>query len=207
MLNKKIAYLCFVFVVASCTDQEQTLPEPTTVRNPDQEGWNSTIRATKEGRLEAIVRYGHMERYNDQNRIFFDQGITVDFYGPNENLRSTLRARKGELDEKSNDVKASGNVVVESDTGITLFTEELFYDQQAQLIISNKEVAIITTDQDTLYGQGLRSNTQLTEYTLVRLHGKAHRGVDLSDKAWRRPSRDETVPDPVTPGPQNKEDP
>jgi LPS export ABC transporter protein LptC len=207
MLNQKIVYLCLFLVVTSCTDQEQKLPEPTTVKNPDQEGWNSTIRATKEGRLEAIVRYGHMERYNDQKRIFFDQGITVDFYGPNEKLSSTLRAREGELDEKSNDVKASGNVVVESDTGITLFTEELFYDQQAQLIISNKEVAIITADRDTLYGQGLRSNPQLTEYTLVRLHGKAHRGVDLSNEAWKRPSRKETEPDTVSARRQTREDP
>ena len=207
MLNQKIVYLCLFFVVTSCTDQEQKLSEPTTVKNPDQEGWNSTIRATKEGRLEAIVQYGHMERYNDQNRIFFDQGITVDFYGPNEKLRSTLRARKGELDEKSNDVKAIGNVVVESDTGITLFTEELFYDQQAQLIISNNEVAIITAEQDTLYGQGLRSNPQLTEYTLVRLHGKAHRGVDLSDDAWRRPSGEETEPDTALITPQTRKDP
>jgi len=195
------------FVVASCTEQQQTPPETEMVKMPDQEGWDSTIRATKKGRLEAIVRYGHMKRYNDQKRIFFDQGITVDFYGHNESLESTLRARKGELDEKSNDVQASGNVVVESDTGITLFTEELFYDQQAQLIISNREVAIITADQDTLYGQGLRSNPQLTEYTLFRLHGKAHRGVDLSDNAWKRPSKDKILPDSVSDEPKGQNDP
>ncbi len=157
-----------------------------TIEMPDQEGWNSTVTATKEGRVEAVVKYGHMMRFSEKKFAKFDQGVTVDFYQPDGRHGSLLTAERGELNETTNDVAAMGNVVVVSDTGVTLHTERLAYSQKNGKIFTEEKVMITTTDGDTLYGTGFESDPNLEHYTIKKVHGKAHAGVDLSTDRWEK---------------------
>ncbi len=186
----RLIFVFFTFIWAGCSSQKEDQNMPPQQNLPDQEGWNSVVTITQKGRKVAVLHYGHMSHYADKKKILFDQGVMVDFYNENGDHASTLTSKSGELDEKNNNVKAIGHVIVESDTGITLYTHELDYDQQNELIVSNTDVMITTQAGDTLYGTGLRSDPQLENYTIIHPHGKAHKGFNLAPENWREAKND-----------------
>ncbi len=194
MLRKSSASLpvlilvSFVFFPIACNREKPAwvAEQNQTAEIADQEGWNSTVTATKEGRVEAVVRYGHMMRFSEKKLAKFDQGVTVDFYQTDGKHGSLLTAERGELNENNNDVVAMGNVVVVSDTGVTLHTERLAYSQKVGKIFTEEDVMITTTDGDTLYGTGFESDPNLEHYTIKKVRGKAHAGVDLSTDRWEK---------------------
>lgn len=147
---------------------------------PDQEMWDFEIRATKMGELQAIIRAGHMRRYSKNATSLFDEGIHIDFYNEDEKVTSVLKAETGELEEQTTNVTARGNVVVESDSGITLYTEELYYDKNKEKIFSETDVKIATQKGDTLHGVGFESDTQMDEWEIKKPYdGVSHTSVDL----------------------------
>lgn len=167
---------------------------------PDQEGWNSTVHATRKGQPEAIVSYGHMRRFSSRKRVYFDEGVAVDFYDVNGRKRSRLDAERGEMNESTNDITATGHVVVVSDTGITLFTESLGYRQSTGKISSDVDVVLISNKGDTLYGRGFESDTQMRNWRIRQLSGASHTSVDLSGDRFKkrppfRPDSTASVPD------------
>jgi LPS export ABC transporter protein LptC len=192
MQKSMITILVFLTFFA-CSQQTDDTAGYSQDRAPDQEGWNSVVTITQKGEKVAVVHYGHMAHYMEKNTIFFDQGVKVHFYNENGERASTLTSQKGELDEKNNNVKALEHVIVESDTGITLYTNELDYNQRTNQIVSNTDVMITTQAGDTLYGTGLRSDPQLYNYTIIQPHGRAHQGVDFEPENWRRSEKDSTI--------------
>jgi LPS export ABC transporter protein LptC len=152
---------------------------------PDQEMWNSQFRVINRGRLEVIVRYGHMSRFSEKKRADFDQGVKVDFYNDEGEHASLLTSDRAELDERVNDVRAMGNVVIESDSGVTLYTEEIAYNQETDMIVSQVDVMITTTNGDTLWGTGFESDPQLDNYKILKPKGISHKGIDMSEDRWK----------------------
>ena len=71
-----------------------------------------------------------MEKYNEKSHILLDTNVTVDFFDQDERHTSILTSDVAEIDQKTNNMKASGNVVAISDSGITLFSEILFWDSK-----------------------------------------------------------------------------
>ncbi len=167
--------------------------EPGAAELPDQEGWNSRISATKNGRPEAIVEYGHMRRFNSRKKVLFDEGVAVDFYDVNGRKRTRLTAESGDMNESTNDITAQGNVVVVSDTGVTVFSERLGYRQATGKIYSDTDVTLISDKGDTLYGTGFESDTQLRRWKITRLTGTSHARLDLSGEKFK--SRPPLKPD------------
>lgn len=163
---------------------------------PDQEGWNSTVVSTENGQRQAVVTYGHMARFNQKKLVTFDQGVQVQFFGVNGEIRSTLTADTGELLESTNDITAKGHVHVVSDT-LTLWTEKLYYVQALEKIRSDTTVRFVTLKGDTLYGTGFESDSRLRNWQITNLHGIAHRSLDLSmDRLQKRPRPDSVAKTP-----------
>ncbi|HNW60573.1 MAG TPA: LPS export ABC transporter periplasmic protein LptC [bacterium] len=171
----------------ACHRKEEAGPlNESTAEIPDQEGWNSQVHATKKGRPEAIVSYGHMRRFSNRKKVYFDEGVAVDFYDLNGRKRTRLDAETGEMNEANNDITANGHVVVVSDTGITLFTESLGFRQATGRIYSEVDVVLISTQGDTLYGRGFESDTQMRNWRIKQLSGASHARVDLSGDRFRK---------------------
>ena len=186
-----VLFFCASLGFTACEQSKEPSQQAETSgeeRLPDQEGWNSTVRATRHGKLQAIVHYGHMMRYQGEHKIHFDQGIHVEFFQESGEKASELSAQKGFMDERSHVVKAMNHVIVESDTGITLYTEELYYEQQSQKIVSHVDVKITTAEGDTLYGNGLVSDPNLVHFNILKPHGRAHKGFDMQAEENAEPA-------------------
>ena len=75
------------------------------------------------------------------------------------------------LDQKTNNMIASGNVVAISDSGITLFSEILFWDSKKEKLYTDTNIMITTLENDTLFGTGFESNSNLKNWKILNPSG------------------------------------
>jgi LPS export ABC transporter protein LptC len=144
-----------------------------------QEIWKSKMILSKTGRLQAVVNYGHMMKYDTSEVYFFDDGVIVDFFNKGGEHSSHLTSSKGEYNGKTEDVIGKGNVYVESDIGEKLRTYRLKWDSRREKILSDTLVQIITLEQDTLYGVGFESNADLSRRVIHKLSAVSDRHIDF----------------------------
>jgi len=161
----------------SCSDESQPNQAASGQTYPDQEIWQPTITLTKDGLKRAIVKAGHLTKYNNQAFVNMDKKVEVDFFDSQEKHKSHLTAREALVYENSNDFLARGNVVVVSDSGLTLYTEEVRWVHQREKIISDKFITL-TTDQDTLYGVGFESDSDLRNWVIFKPSGVTNREIN-----------------------------
>jgi LPS export ABC transporter protein LptC len=179
-LLKKSLYFGLALLWLGCRSQDQQTVTPPNYDGPDQEGWNSRITVTSNGRQTAIVEYAHMEKFSKRRETKFDGGIVVDFYNPEGKHTSNLVSERGVLYEETNDVEALGNVVVVSDSGMTVRTQRLRWDNTRQKIVSNEFVTITTAQNDTLHGKGFQSDQSLKQWSIGKPSGVSQKKIDLT---------------------------
>lgn len=183
----------WLLLFAGCTPYGSPPASPDQSQDdlPEQEGWNSTLSATRGSRLAAVIRYGHMRRFAGRQEIELDEGIEVDFFDERGEHTSHLVAEGGLLNEDTKNVEAIGRVVVVSDSGITLRTERLRWDRARDRIMTEEFVTITTADGDTLYGQGFESDVNLTEWETRKTSGVTKKRVALEPRrkrTWQTPA-------------------
>jgi LPS export ABC transporter protein LptC len=178
--------LLFIIVSFACNKHEPVVTQSDNEEIPDQEMWNFDVKVTKNGKLDAHLKAGHMLYFSDKEQSVMNQGVLVDFYDKEGNQASTLTSDSGLFNEKNQDVKAIRNVIVNSDSGVTLYTEELAFDQGKEKIFTERDVKITTTKGDTFYGTGFISDPQLKFWEIKKLRGTAHKSVDLSPEQFKK---------------------
>jgi len=168
---KNILILISIVVLISCFRKEQETTEAgTVVEYPDQESWDATLTITNDGKKVGIVEATHYEKYSKKNQTYISEGLKVDFFDAEGEHTSILTSHGGEVNDIKQDMIAYGNVIVVSDSGVTLYTDTLYWDNQNQKIISKIPVMIIS-EKDTLYGDTFVSDPALENYEITNSHG------------------------------------
>lgn len=185
---KRILYCGLVLLGLACHSQDEQTVTPPNYDGPDQEGWNSRITVTSNGRTSAILQYSHMEKFSKRRETKFDGGIVVDFYNTAGQHTSNLIAERGVLYEENNDVEAVGKVVVKSDSGMTVWTQRLRWENARQKIVSNEFVTIATAENDTLHGHGFISDQNLKVWSIRRPSGVSQKKIDLTGRGEITPA-------------------
>ena len=175
-------FLLISLLITSCDKREDQseMTDSDSELLPEQESWNSTITLTSNGKKIALVHSGHMAQFGNNNLIIMDDKVEIDFFDSDENHTSHLTAESGEINEKSKNLKAMRNVIVVSDSGETLYTEELLWNNKLQKIISEVDV-MITVESDTLYGIGFESDAGLDNWTIKEPKGRTSRMFDIDE--------------------------
>jgi LPS export ABC transporter protein LptC len=180
----KIFILTGIFAVfLSCSKLDDSSSSVETgpaeqIETPDQESWQSTIIITKDGRRVARVWANYVATYENRKQTVLKDSIHVNFYDRNGKQKSVLTAREGIVDNVTENLRAIGNVVVVSDSGVVLETEELLWDNQKQKIVSEVPVKF-TTKTDTLLGDGFISDPDLANYEIRNAKGVSKRNIKL----------------------------
>jgi len=183
MVNNKwvicilLLLLSSAFLCKSNTQEDKELPSETT-RVPDQEYWDFSVTLTSKGIPYAKVNAGHSTRYFSENNVYLDENVKVDFFDDNGIHTSHLTADKALINESSHDMVAQNNVVVVSDSGVTLETEELMWAEKENKIHTDKYVKVITS-RDTLYGYGFLSDRSLKNWQIKKPTGVSHRKINI----------------------------
>jgi len=88
-----------------------------------------------------------------------------------------LLCKRAEVDEIKNNLYAYGNVVVISDSGITLYTEQLQWIKDEEKIISDTLVKLVS-ELDTLTGIGFESDAGLENWVILKPAGVTKRELE-----------------------------
>ncbi len=139
---------------------------------PSQESWNSTITFSDSGIIKAIVKAGHIYAFDNSRITFMDSGVVVDFFDEFGKHTSNLTSKRGSVDEGTNNLEATGSVVVRSDSGTVVRTEKMFWTNGKQQIHS-PEFVHITSPTEDLKGTGFESDHNLRNYRIFKVTGTA----------------------------------
>ena len=166
----------FSIVLFACSNVESDKLGETREGLPDAESWNATITLTNKGSKRAIIKSGHLEKYQQRQYILLDQNVDADFFNENEIYSSNLKSEIAEIDESKDFLIAMGNVVVVSDSGVTLYTDTLSWDNVDEKVFTDDSVVFITEQNDTLYGIGFKSDIELNNWEIMQPTGVFHEG-------------------------------
>ncbi len=173
-----ILFLLLLLAGCSKVDENQPTGSKAAADVPDQESWQSVITITNDGKRVAEVWAGYIALYNEKQITLLKDSIHIDFYDREGKHNSVLTADSGIVYNKTNDLVAEGHVVVISDSGIVLQTEQLRWDNRKQKIISDVPVRF-TTATDTLMGDSFISDPDLRNYEIRNARGYSRRNIPI----------------------------
>jgi LPS export ABC transporter protein LptC len=170
-----------VFIGLQCTEfDEADSQAPMKKDYPDQESWDAQMYFTKEGKRRAVLQAGYIAKYIDKKYTLMKEGVKVEFYDEEGNLKSVLTSDEGKVFDNRQDMVATGNVILKAKNGSQLYSQELLWDNKEEKIISQVPVKI-TTVSDTLYGDTFKSDPDLINYEITNARGTSQKTISIDD--------------------------
>ena len=132
---------------------------------------NASIVYTDSAKIKFKLNAPEIERYGGPDPYqVAPKGVTVDFYNDSMSINGYITANYAIRHEKTDIMEADNNVVMVNKKGDRLNTEQLFWNENTHRIYTNKYVEI-TTSSEIIYGDGLESNEDFTQYTITNIRG------------------------------------
>ncbi|MDH3252151.1 MAG: LPS export ABC transporter periplasmic protein LptC [Ignavibacteria bacterium] len=172
-MRQAVIIASMLLVLAGCEDKIRPSVLATVETDiPTQESWNSTVIFSDSARTKAVLWAGHIASYAQQQFTLLSDSLRVDFYNELEEHTSVLTARRGRVNDRTQDFAAYFNVVVTSDSGTVLVTDSLFWTNAGRQIHTDAFVEIISPTEH-IKGHGLVSDQGLKNYRISRVTGQA----------------------------------
>ncbi len=149
-----LVLLVVSFIFTSCHSTNiQNKIESSSEEIMENEIWNPIIILTR--KEKKIIKATSKKLYKQKNESALLIGnVVVDFFNDFGEHISILYADSARINEHSNDLNANGNVYVVSDSGYTLSTSMIVWDNSYKMIVAEDSVMFTTSIGDTLYGVG-----------------------------------------------------
>tara|TARA_X000000368_G_C22969074_1_gene684599 strand:+ start:192 stop:722 length:531 start_codon:yes stop_codon:yes gene_type:complete len=160
----------FLLFLVSCSENEiaKTLEKDV----HDQLSTNVEITLTKKGNITAKINSKILKKNNQSLQLELFDNVNVNLFDENFQHKSLIKSQSAMVDEKENRIKAYGSVAVISDDGKILMTDSLTWDNNSDKIYTDASLKFITSDTDTLYGTGFKSNIDLTDWNIFQPRGR-----------------------------------
>jgi LPS export ABC transporter protein LptC len=185
----QLLLLAGIALFGGCFGEENpTGNEPvSTARRPTEQIFDYQLVETTDGVRQWVLESDQMLKYSAQEDVELVT-VKMDFYQDGEHF-SVLTADSGRAHLLTNDIHTWGNVVVISEDGRRLETEELFFSNETQRI-HNDVFNTLLRERDVVTGIGLETTPDLKYIELK--HDVAARVLDREDggAAGSTPERD-----------------
>ena len=168
-LIRKLIFMS-VFFSISCSKNDFTDNFEKDIH--DQLSTNVEITLTKKGNVTAKIKSEVLKKNNQSLQLELFDNVNVDLFDENFQQKSLIKSQSAMVNEKENKIKAYGSVVVISDDGKILMTDSLTWDNNSDKIYTDANLEFITSDSDTLYGTGFKSNIDLTNWNILQPSGR-----------------------------------
>ena len=168
-LIRKLIFIS-VFLSISCSKNDFTDNFEKDIH--DQLSTNVEITLTKKGNVTAKIKSEVLKKNNQSLQLELFDNVNVDLFDENFQQKSLIKSQSAMVNEKENKIKAYGSVVVISDDGKILMTDSLTWDNNSDKIYTDANLEFITSDSDTLYGTGFKSNIDLTNWNILQPRGR-----------------------------------
>ena len=174
---KDVIRLAIVFVAGlllfSCSDDElrEAKHYDDMQDRPAEITKAARIIYSDSARITATLEASRMERFrDDKNKIVITDGLKMIFYDPHPQESARVTANQGERLINEQKTILRNDVVVINEAGDTLETEYLVWEEQKDLISSDKTVKV-TTEDEIIIGEGFESDPSFKEYTFYKITG------------------------------------
>ena len=168
-LIRKLIFIS-VFFSISCSKNDFTDNFEKDIH--DQLSTNVEITLTKKGNVTAKIKSEVLKKNNQSLQLELFDNVNVDLFDENFQQKSLIKSQSAMVNEKENKIKAYGSVLVISDDGKILMTDSLTWDNNSDKIYTDANLEFITSDSDTLYGTGFKSNIDLTNWNILQPRGR-----------------------------------
>lgn len=177
-LNMKYGYNIFLIILItvtlySCKNDLKKLKEKQSAFNLNAERAEEvSILYGKDGVTKAKLytkSFQHIQNVTP-SYIEMKEKLRVDFYNDSMQIQSTLTAKYGKYFEQDGNVLVRDSVKVVNLKNEQLETEELIWNEKIQKFYTEKFVKI-TTPTQVIYGDGLESNQNFSEYKIINVKG------------------------------------
>ena len=168
-LIRKLIFIS-VFFSISCSKNDFTDNFEKDIH--DQLSTNVEITLTKKGNVTAKIKSEVLKKNNQSLQLELFDDVNVDLFDENFQQKSLIKSQSAMVNEKENKIKAYGSVVVISNDGKILMTDSLTWDNNSDKIYTDANLEFITSDSDTLYGTGFKSNIDLTNWNILQPRGR-----------------------------------
>ena len=164
----KFFILLFCTVLLFSCSEQKIEPKINALINdkdlPSQESWNSTIYFSEGRRIKAVLFTKHLKKFDDKHETLLDE-IKIDFYSDEGIKNATLTSKRGRVDDLTRNLYAIDSVVAVSDSGVTLTTQELMWNNYKAKLFSDKFVRIVSETEVT-EGYGMEADQSLQNYVI-----------------------------------------
>lgn len=149
-------------IVLSCENRNDIIPKSDLLTLPSLSVKNFETVFTDSGQVQLILASPVMEQYDNKDFPYteFRLGIKVDFYDKKGVHAGSVTSKYAKYTKTNNVWELRDSVVVLNDKNDKLETELLFWNQESDLIYTDRFVKITNTDQ-IMQGFGFESDTHL----------------------------------------------
>jgi LPS export ABC transporter protein LptC len=166
----KAATIAGCFLVCSCHNNYQELQDLARKKTPEDQATNVESYLSQQGMVRAKLTAPLMTMLRtDTPKTEFPRSLKVDFYDSVQ-IQSKLFAKYGLYYNNKRLVFLRDSVVVFNIHGDTLRCEELWWDQNKELIYTNVPVHIRKPDE-RIDGTGLTADQNFTHWTITNAKG------------------------------------
>jgi len=173
---RMITWLILIPLFISCSSRGKSDNSDFSEEVIENEIWNPFIILSREEAKIVTATSRKLYKSSDDMALLVGN-VEVDFFSDGGNHISILYSDSAQLNEQNNNLHATGNVFVVSDSGYTLSTDKLLWDNRYKMIIAEDSVMFTTMEGDTLYGVGFESDMDLEEWRIFKPFGIAQYGI------------------------------
>ena len=168
---KSITSFLVVMLLFSCENKIDEINSLTN-KTPHSDAKNITIIKTDSAKIVGIIFAKELIQIEDEENPYteFPQGLEVKTYKNYPKLESSIYCNYAKHFEKDKIWLAQNDVIVVNSDGVTLNTEELYWDLNTQKIHTDKDVKI-TTDDELILGKGMVADQDFQNYELTDTKG------------------------------------
>ena len=162
--SKIFCFLVVAFVLYSCETKVETIKKSEILLLPSMTNRDISTVYTDSGKVQLIMRTPLIETYTNEESPYseFREGIYVVFFEGKKDSIGYATAKYAKYIDKKKLWELRDSVVVLNGSNDRLETEQLFWDQEKDLIYTDRFVKIINEDQ-TLMGTGFESDIKLSK--------------------------------------------
>lgn len=189
--------LSFVTVMFFFTSCENDMAKVNSVTAADQKNLpietstNAEFLYSDSAQVRSSLKTPQIDHYLGKKPYYeMPKGMTIVFYDGNKKEQTKLSANYGigydnaNHDNKMNIMEAKGNVIVVNEKGEMLNSEHLTWNPATKKIYTDEFVKITTKDE-VIWGDGLESNEDFSEYEIKHVKGQ----IAVKDSAFQQKTK------------------
>jgi len=183
---KVISSLAIILLFVSCTND---LSEVKSIATPNdfsvEIGENIEMLYSDSAKVKVRILSPLLRRYTTRQESYdeFPDGLQVEFLNDNQKVTSWLTADYAIRKDKDSKIYVENNVVLYNKRNEKLFTDELVWDEENEIIYTNKVVKIVQPERgDTSLGFGFRADQEFTRFEFIRSYSAIKNVDDLAEK-------------------------